>query len=302
MSKKGSTSYQIDPRVYQAQSKMMDLAEDWENKWETEYYPMLLNQTEKQNELTQELARNQMDDALWWRNMTQTNTDKALAREDAMWKQYQQTQGAENYIADAAQNYNQGAVQERLTEGAMADLTAQYAVDRKNLGQALTASGVDPTSGRFMASMRSLSDAQANAMAQGQIQAYRAAKQLGWDRRTTATGIGQNLFNQSVNYANQALNTANTGSQAAQNANSAVSAYAQQIAANNANLLNSAQSNMQSQQQYLSNIFNLGMGSSSTAMGGISAQNQANAGIANAYGQAGGAIAGATAARVAGGE
>lgn len=295
MGKKSSSYQAIDPNVGKAMKRQAALAEAQQQWYETEMQPWLMHQTEQQNEWAEQDRQFARDQALWWRDYTRQNTEKLNQRADEQFARWQATLPAENAMVDDARNFNIGAEQERQTESALTDITAGNAVQRKALGQQLTTQGIDPTSGQYQAQFRQLGDAEANTRAQAILAAEKVAKELGWNKKMQAVGIGQGYMNQSLQYANNANSIAANGAQASLGANGQASSFGQLGLSNISNLYNNRQSYYGNQQNTISSMFNTGMGVSNSNLNASIASNQAAATTAAGYGSAFGSIAGATA-------
>lgn len=295
MGKKSSSYQAIDPNVGKAMKRQADLAEAQQQWYETEMQPWLMHQTEKQNEWAEQDRQFARDQALWWRDYTRQNTEKLNERADEQYNRWKATLGSENAMVDDARNFNVGAEQERQTESALTDITAGNAVQRKAFGQQLTTQGIDPTSGQYQAQFRQLGDAEANTRAQAILAAEKVAKELGWNKKMQAVGIGQGYMNQSLQYANNANSIAASGAQASLGANGQASSFGQLGLSNISNLYNNRQSYYGNQQNTISSMFNTGMGVSNSNLNASIASNQAAATTAAGYGNAFGSIAGAAA-------
>lgn len=295
MGKKSSSYQAIDPNVGKAMKRQAALAEAQQQWYETEMQPWLMHQTEQQNEWAEQDRQFARDQALWWRDYTRQNTEKLNQRADEQFARWQATLPAENAMVDGARNFNVGAEQERQTESALTDITAGNAVQRKALGQQLTTQGIDPTSGQYQAQFRQLGDAEANTRAQAILAAEKVAKELGWNKKMQAVGIGQGYMNQSLQYANNANSIAASGAQASLGANGQASSFGQLGLSNISNLYNNRQSYYGNQQNTNNSMFNTGMGVSNSNLNASIASNQAAATTAAGYGSAFGSIAGAAA-------
>ena len=295
MGKKSSSYQEIDPNVGKAQKRQAALAEQQQVWYETEMQPWIMRQTEQQNEWAEQDRQFARDQALWWRDYTQANTEKANQRADEQYARWQATLPSENALVDSVRNYNEAAQQERLNEAATADLTTQYGQQRKALAQQQTMQGIDPTSGQYQANFRALSDEEANNRAQAILAAEQAAKELGWNKRMQAVGIGQGYLNRSTDYANAANQTASVGANASLSANGQASQFGQLGLSNIQNLYNSYQGNMNSLMNQNNSMFNLGMNQSNNNFNYTYNNNQAASsaasGIGNAVGMAGMAMA-----------
>ena len=301
MGKKSSSYQEVDPNVGKAMKRQAELAEQYQDWYQSEMYPMLMRQTEQANEWAKEDAAWARDQSRWLRNYTQENADKQNARADAQYAAMKNTWNAENGFLDSAvNNFDEEAYKERASESALADMTMAYAQQRKALGQGLTGTGVDPTSGRYQSSFRALTDEEAYNRAQAILAAEQTAKELGWNNKMQAVQMGQNYLNGSVNYGNTANSTLGMGSSQALGSNALANQLGQLGLSNTSNLYNSYTNNFNSLLSQNQSIFNLGMGQSNSSLQSTIASNQAASQAASSIGQsigtAGTAVAGAYAA------
>lgn len=292
MGKKSSSYQQIDPRVGQAMLRQAELAQEYQDWYETEMVPSMFAATERANERQYALANFSRDLARYQRDQTQARTDKYNARADEAWETAMDMKSVDADIAREARDYNEAANAERLSEGAMGDLTMAYGQQRKGAAQQYNNMGVDPTSGRYQAGFRQISDDEANNKAQARLAAERAAKELGWNKRMTAVGIGQDYINQSNNYGNLANNTISSGMGQVLASIGSASGSAQTQLSNLNNMYNSYGNNLTSLMNQNQSVFNTGMGVSNTNLQQSIATNQNNATMAQGYGNLAGSMAG----------
>lgn len=302
MGKKSSSVYQpIDPSVGEAMKHQAALAKEQQDWYQGEMWPLLRAQTDKQNEWAAEDSKWAREQAQWWRDYTQQQTDKLNQRADEQWSRWQATLPSENALADTARNYNAATEQERQTERALTDITTQSALGRRALGQGMTSRGVDPTSGQYQAGFRQLSENEANSRAQAMLAAEQVAKELGWNKKMQAVGIGQGYLTGSQQYANAANQIAGQGGQAAMGANGLASSLGQLGTQNISGLIGTGLNNYKSLGNAWNQYGQMGINSSNTQFLGAQAQSQANQmasqGIGGAIGMAGMAAATAWANR-----
>ena len=292
MGKKSSSYSQIDPRVGQAMSRQADLAQQYQDWYETTMMPTMFAATEMANERQYALAQYARELATYQRDQTQARTDKYNERADV-----QKSTGmaikdkVDPSIADEATNFNEDAARERKIEEAIGDLTMGYGQFRKNAMHQYNGLGIDPTSGRFQAGFRQISDEEANNKAQAKLAAEKAAKELGWNKRMAAVGIGQDYLNLSNNYANLANNTISSGMGQVLSSINGASSTAQSQLSNLNSMYNSYGSNLTSLMNQNQSVFNLGMGSSNSNLQSQISANQSAAQAASGYGQLAGTLA-----------
>lgn len=296
MGKKSSSYSEIDPRVGQAMSRQADLAQQYQDWYETTMMPTMFAATEMANERQYALAQYARELATYQRDQTQARTDKYNERADA-----QRDTGmaikdkVDPSIADEATNFNEAAARERKIEEAVGDLTMGYGQFRKNAMHQYNGLGIDPTSGRFQAGFRQISDEEANSKAQAKLAAERAAKELGWNKQMAAVSIGQDYLNQSNNYANLANNTISSGMGQVLSSINGASSTAQSQLSNLNSMYNSYGSNLTSLMNQNQSVFNAGMGVSNSNLQQSITNNQNAMTVAQGYGQLYGSVAGVAA-------
>ena len=293
MGKKSSSYTEIDPRVGESMNRQAELAQQYEDWYETEMMPSMMAATERTNERQYALAQYSRDLARYQREQTQARTDKYNERADEAWNTAMDMKSVDADIARQAEDFNEAAAAERKTEGSLGDLTMAYGQARKSATQQYNQMGVDPTSGRFQAGLRQISDSEANNKAQARLAAEQAAKELGWNKRMTAVGIGQDYLNQSTNYANLSNSTISSGMGQVLSSLGSASSTAQSQLSNLNSMYNSYGSNLTSLMNQNQSTFNLGMGASNTNLQQSISNNQNAATVASGYGQMFGSIAGA---------
>ena len=295
MGKKSSSYSQIDPRVGQAMSRQADLALQLEDFNENTMMPAMFAATEKDNERKTALGNFAKELAYFQREQTRENTDKQNARSDAAYNTGLDLKKGDKNVAADATYFNEDAYKERMIEEAIADLTMGYGQQRKYASQQYNQLGIDPTSGRFQSGFRQISDEEANNKAQAKLAAEKAAKELGWNKRMTAVGIGQDYLNQSINYGNLANSTISSGmSQVLSSLGNASNSSSSQLS-NLGSMYSSYGSNLSSLMNQNQSIFSTGMGVSNTNLQQSISNNQAAMTAASGYGSAIGSIAGASA-------
>lgn len=292
MGKKSSSYQEVDPAVGQAMVKQAELAQQYQDWYQSEMYPMLMNQTEKSLQDSAEDAAYARDVSRWTRDFYQAQTEKANQRADAAWDAWKSTNAAEDALINDANSYNEAAYNERISEGALADLTMGYGQQRKANAFGLTSAGVDPTSGRYQSSVRGLSDEEAYNRAQAILASEQVAKELGWNKMTQAVSLGQNYISNSNRFTGSAIDAMSSGASGMLSNLGLANQASQNQLANISGLYNSYSANSNSLMAQNQNIFNLGMNQSNTNLSASIANNQNAATTASGYGSAFGSLAG----------
>lgn len=212
MGKKSSSAPAVPQEYGEAMKKQAEIAERNQQWQEEVVLPWYQESTEKQNALQEKLVNASLEDAEWWRNFSQLETEKADAIRDtyyAHWKDnYKPIE--EDLIKDAKE-YNTDAYAERQAQSAIGDMASSYANQRQQTAINMAKYGIDPTSGQFVGQMNALGVNQAAATAAASNAARQAAIQLGWDKNLQLANLGLQYAGL-TNNATSALNqTASTG-------------------------------------------------------------------------------------------
>ena len=180
MGKKSSSSAPaVDPAVGQALQQQAALAQQQQNWMETEIYPWLQQQTQKQNEYSEADRAMAMQNYQFWQNMASEQTERANAMSDEFYNRWKENYlPIENALLADAKNYNTSAEAERQAAYAIGDATTAYNVQKQALNQQLAQYGVNPTSGAYAAQNRAMDVNQAAVRAAAANQARSAAREL----------------------------------------------------------------------------------------------------------------------------
>lgn len=279
MGKKGGGSAPSpDPRVGIAMEKQANIAERQQKWFETEIYPWLQSQTEKQNQWSQEDRKFAKENALWWQGLAREQTDKQNERSDVFFNRWNsQYRPLEDTMIDDVKRYNGGAEQERQAQLAIADAQTAYAKQLQAQQMNMAAHGVDPSSGRYMAQMNAMGTNQAAIRAAAANQARQAAEALGWQKKTQLAQMGQQYITNSLNSAGQATNAAGTIGGLSNQSIGQASNFGQLGTANVSNMANVGLQSYQSLGNAWGNYGNLGMALSNYNMDAWKTQQQMKA-------------------------
>ena len=293
MGKKSSSSAPAVPaEVGIAMQKQAEIAEQQQKWYETEVYPWYKESTEKQNALQEQLVNSSMEDAEWWRNYTQEQTDKANAIRDEYYDHWKNDyKPIEDQLISDAQKFNSDAYAEQQAQMAIGDVAAQYANQKQQTALNMSKYGIDPSSGQFMGQMNALSINQSAATAAASNAARQAAVQLGWDKNLQLANLGvqyAGITNNATSGVNQTAGTGQNGVNSSMGV--ASNASTQQLS----NISGLAQTGLQSYQA-LSNAWgNYGNLANQTYQNQLSAwqaQQQANASSSAGIGSLVGSVA-----------
>lgn len=272
--------------------KQAEIAEQQQKWYETEVYPWDKESTEKQNALQEQLVNSSMEDAEWWRNFTQEQTDKANAICDEYYDHWKNDyKPIEDQLISDAQKFNSDAYAEQQAQMAIGDVAAQYANQKQQTALNMSKYGIDPSSGQFMGQMNALGINQSAATAAASNAARQAAVQLGWDKNLQLANLGvqyAGITNNATSGVNQTAGTGQNGVNSSMGV--ASNASTQQLS----NISGLAQTGLQSYQA-LSNAWgNYGNLANQTYQNQLSAwqaQQQANASSSAGIGSLVGSVA-----------
>ena len=278
MGKKSSSAPAVPAEVGIAMQKQAEIAEQQQKWYETEVYPWYKESTEKQNALQEQLVNSSMEDAEWWRNYIQEQTDKANAIRDEYYDHWKNDyKPIEDQLISDAQKFNSDAYAEQQAQMAIGDVAAQYANQKQQTALNMSKYGIDPSSGQFMGQMNALSINQSAATAAASNAARQAAVQLGWDKNLQLANLGvqyAGITNNATSGVNQTAGTGQNGVNSSMGV--ASNASTQQLS----NISGFAQTGLQSYQA-LSNAWgnygNMAMDQYKGQLSAWQAQQQANA-------------------------
>jgi len=256
MGKSSSSAPAADPNIGIAQRELSALAKEQWSKFTTDIYPEMLAQAQKQE------AR---ADEQW--SMTKGISEFQLDQSKKATQRYEEgaIPAMEKLKADA-DLYNQQAEQERLAQGARADVTAAMENQRGQQAMRQQAYGIDPTSGTAQFASNAMGANQALMEAQAANQTRQAAKDIGLQKQANVYNMYAGLPAQANASTGLALGATNQGFQTGQ---AALSNYGTTGAALNAGA-GTAMSGW-------NNVGQLGVGATQAANQAWAAQQQADA-------------------------
>jgi len=170
---KGGSAPSPDPNIGIAQKQLADLATQQWDMFKTDVYPEMLRQAQAQEkraqgqyDLTSEITKEQAQYARQDRARYETGAIPAM----------------EKLKADA-DLYSTQAEQERLAQGAAADISTSMENQRAQESMRQRAYGIDPTSGAAVANNNAIGVTQALISAQAANQTRQAAKDIGLQKQ-----------------------------------------------------------------------------------------------------------------------
>jgi len=265
MGKSSSSAPAADPNIGIAQRELSALAKEQWGKFTTDIYPEMLRQSQ-----VQESRANEQ-----WA-MTKEVTGTQLEQAKKAYQRYEEgaIPAMEKLKADA-DLYNQQAEQERLAQGARADVTAAMENQRGQQAMRQQAYGIDPTSGTAQFASNAMGANQALMEAQAANQTRQAAKDIGLQKQANVYNMYAGLPAQGNASTGIALGSANQGLQAGQ---TAISNFGQTGASLNAGA-STAMSGW-------NNVGQLGVGATNAATQAYAAEQQAGGAMASGLGSA----------------
>lgn len=263
--KGGGSAPAADPNIGIAQREMSALAKEQWSKFTTDIYPEMLKQSQSQE------ARAQDQYAL-----TKSITEKQQGYADKDRARYEAgaIPAMEKLKADA-DLYNTQAEQERLAQGARADITSAMDNQRQQQEMRQRSYGIDPTSGTAQFNSNAMGANQALMEAQAANQTRQAAKDIGLQKQANVYNMYAGLPAQGNASTGIALGASNQGFQGGQASLSNFGATGSALNAGAGTAMSG-----------WNNVGNLGVGATNAANSAWAAQQQANASSSAGLGSA----------------
>lgn len=229
----------MDPAIGEAMKKQTQLMEEQNNWYQNTVYPWMKQQTQLQNEASEEDRQFTKENAEWWKNYYQTQTDKQNERSDELYNRYlEYYKPIEDQIIEEANEYNTSAKAASQAQNAMDTTAGQYDQQRQALNMRMKSYGIDTGNSLYGEQARASAINQAAAQTQAANQARQSAIELGWQKQLQVAQLGSSYLGNSLNLTSLANNTASTGGTATNSAISSASALGQQGTSNISNLAN----------------------------------------------------------------
>jgi hypothetical protein len=203
----GGSAPAPDPNIGLAQQEMAKISREYLESWKSEVWPKMKEQAEKQDvradeqfALDKELQEMQISSAK--KTMEEFETYGTPMRKS---------------IYQAAEDYDTEANRERIASEALGDVKSAFGIKAADEQRRLQSFGIDPTSGRAVATGNANAIMEAAVGSAAANRARTAAEQLGWAKKMDAIALSQGQFgNQAtstglaLNAGNQALNAGQT--------------------------------------------------------------------------------------------
>ncbi len=228
MGKKSSKAVSPDPAIGQAMQKQAEIMERQQQWYENTIYPWLKQQTNLQNEYAQEDRLFQQDNAQWWKDYYQAQSDKQNARSDELYERYQKYyKPVEDQLIEEANKYNTSAEAQKQAQTALDTTAGQYNQQRQALAMRMGAYGINANDGLYAEQARASGINEAAAKAQAANQARQSAIDLGWQKQLQLSQLGSGYLGNSLNFSNMSNTVGSTGASATSNAIGQASALGQ---------------------------------------------------------------------------
>ena len=255
----------VDPAIGKAQEKIAEVTADQWNTFKTDTYPELMRQAKAQ----EQRAQDQYD-------LTSSIVKKQQAYADADRARYEQgaIPAMEKLKADA-DLYNTQAEQERLAQGARADVTSAMENQRQQQVMRQQAYGIDPTSGTAQFASNAMGANQALMEAQAANQTRQAAKDIGLQKQANVYNMYAGLPAQSNASTGIALGASGQGI-----------AGGQTSIGNTMGINTAANQSAQTANQGWNSMGQLGVSKYGADISAFNASNQASAASSAGFGQA----------------
>lgn len=228
MGKKSSKAVAPDPAIGQAMQKQAEIMERQQQWYENTIYPWLKQQTNLQNEYAQEDRLFQQDNAQWWKDYYQAQSDKQNARSDELYERYQKYyKPVEDQLIEEANKYNTSAEAQKQAQTALDTTAGQYNQQRQALAMRMGAYGINANDGLYAEQARASGINEAAAKAQAANQARQSAIDLGWQKQLQLSQLGSGYLGNSLNFSNMSNTVGSTGASATSSAIGQASALGQ---------------------------------------------------------------------------
>ena len=189
-----------DPNIGIAQLQMAQISKEYLENWKTEVWPEMKAAAQKQEV--------RADEQFAIDKEIQTKQAKAA---DVTMAEFNRNAGNREAIYKEAENYNTAENKERIASEAIGDIKTSFGVQAADLERRNQSYGINPTSGRSIATQNANSVMQAATEGAAATRARNAAEQLGWAKKMDAIGLSQGQFGNQATSTGLALNAGSTG-------------------------------------------------------------------------------------------
>lgn len=275
----GASAPSADPNIGLAQKKMAEISEKYLENWETEVWPQMKEAAAKQEVRADEQFA-----------IDKEIQQKQIAAADLTMAEFNRNAPSREAIYKEAEDYSTAENKERIAAEAIGDIKTSFGVQAADLERRNQSYGINPTSGRSMATQNANSIMQAATEASAATRARNAAEQLGWAKKMDAIALSQGQFGNQASSTGLALNAGAQGLNAGQ------------VAMGNYSQMGNSLSQMaQTGNAGWNSIGQLGVQKYNADISNYQAQNQASAASSSGLGSLAGAAIGAVGSYYTGG-
>jgi hypothetical protein len=260
-----------DPNIGLAQQEMAKISREYLENWKTEVWPQMKEAAEKQEVRADEQFA-----------LDRKIQEKQIKAADTTMAEFNRNAGSREAIYKEAEDYSTAENKERIAAEAIGDIKTSFGVQAADLERRNQSYGINPTSGRSMATQNANSVMQAATEGAAATRARNAAEQLGWAKKMDAIGLSQGQFGNQATSTGLALNAGAQGF-----------GIGQQSFGNYGALGNSMSQATNTANQGWNNVGQLGVQKYQADISRYNAEQQANAASSAGFGSALGAIGGA---------
>jgi hypothetical protein len=199
-SSSGGSAPAADPNIGLAQQEMAKISREYLDQWKTEIWPEMKAAAQKQE--------TRADEQFAIDKEIQT---KQIAAADKTMAEFNRNAGNREAIYKEAENYNTAENKERIASEAIGDTKTAFGVQAADLERRNQSYGINPTSGRSIATQNANSVMQAATEGAAATRARNAAEQLGWAKKMDAAGLAQGQFGNQATSTGLALSSGAQG-------------------------------------------------------------------------------------------
>jgi len=197
--KGGSKAPKPDPNIGIAQLELANISREYLRSWQTDVWPSLQAQAEKQEVRADEQW--ELDRSIQLRQLEIANQE--YRRREELFFPIEERQIYEAMKAGGPED------QERQAALALGDVRAAQQRQAQDIAMQQRAYGIDPTSGRYQGMQRAVGVDNAAMEAAAANRARQAAEQLGWAKRMDALALGAGQFGNQATSTGLALTAGN---------------------------------------------------------------------------------------------
>jgi hypothetical protein len=196
----GGSAPAPDPNIGIAQQEMAKISREYLENWKTEVWPEMKEAAQKQEV--------RADEQFAIDKEIQT---KQIAAADKTMAEFNRNAPSREAIYKEAETYNTDQNKERIAAEAIGDIKTSFGVQAADLERRNQSYGINPTSGRSIATQNANSVMQAATEGAAATRARNAAEQLGWAKKMDAIGLSQGQYGNQATATGLALNAGSTG-------------------------------------------------------------------------------------------